>query len=377
MHPISRRFLRQFFALAALAPLGFAPAYGAVEVPVTKVEVKAGVSSKAYCDNDSARCWIADGTSAVIKVYGLGIPNANSVSDGGSTNLTTTLGAGQAGVPGYKEVNISVSSGANRGDRNISVRQKVNNVVTTEWKFKVYVINNGAVSSVSPSSPNDYFKEATVTVSGSSLDHARILLIGHEPKWGFHASGASYPLPAPTVAKVSNSASQVVIKLTWQDLQSRPTVKLQLCDEALPASDYCISVRYGEVQATINGPPRIKSISCSKGDSQTNAARVGEPMIVKFTLDGPARAAGETITWQMIDSANFERTASVANNCAYAAGQKSTFTIAGGNNERQCTLTVKKATGLTAIAQYVEGWMINPNTTAAPYYFRQACYIKQ
>jgi hypothetical protein len=333
----------------------------AVEVPIGKLEIKPGVSAKAYCADSGNRCYIADGTSAVLKVYGAGVAQANAVSDGGSTNLTTTLGASQVGM---KEVNVNVSSGANRGDRDITLRYNLNGNTLTEWKFRVYVINNGAITGVDMPRLDNYFTQADVAVNGTSLDHARVTL------WG-------YPRPQSATA-IDNNATRAVVRLTWTTLQSRPQFKFRLCDDALPL---CGNVDYGKVEDAIDGPAALSSIQCNAGSTASSPARVGDPMMIRFTLNGPARAApggrGQPIYWQLIDSNRFQPTTGVPNNCPFTVGQRNEFSISAGSNERQCTVTVASAGAMGTTTQYVEAWTINPNTNAAPYYFKQACYIRQ
>jgi hypothetical protein len=336
--------------LAAMLPT----AHAAVEATVSKVELKSAPANEAFCDD--AKCWLAKGATVRLMVHGIGIAAANAVSDNSGSLDVEITGAG--GV-GRKEINVKVSADGARGEKTVTLRQKVGNMTMTEWKFRVHVINRGKVTQVAYPTPNSFFTEATVTVSGTDLGNARVYPHGMQ----------TFNTPAPAVTKTDNSADEVKVKFVWPTRQSAPTVKFRLCDEALPNSQYCLPIKYGQAEGVIKGPPAVASIGFTP-----QPARRNDVMDVTFALTSPARAGGETIRWQLADYGNFEQVESA---CPYDGnGGMNAFTIPAGNTLFTCKIKVASAQGIAPITQWIKTWILNSSTTEPPYFKQQEFLIR-
>jgi hypothetical protein len=329
------------------------PAAAAVDVPVSKVELKSAPSNQAFCEG--TKCWIVKGATARVMVHGAGVAQANSISDG-SAMASELTGAG--GV-GQKEVNVKVDASASRGEKTVTLKYRLNGSTMTQWAFRVYVINRGKVENVQLPAFNDFFDTAEVEVSGDQLGNARV------HPWGM----GDFHNPAPTVTRTANDGDTVKVRLTWPKKQSLRAVKFRLCDEALPSDEYCLPVKYGQVEAVAKGPPAISAISFSP-----QPAKKGEVLSIRFSLTQPARTNGETIWWQLADHTNFE---SAEPACPFSpAGGRNQIVVPAGSTSVTCKVKVKDATGISAMTQWLKTWVVNPNINDAPYFLEQSLTIK-
>jgi hypothetical protein len=340
-------------ACAAFAASQASPALAAVEVAVSKVELKSAPGNEAFCQG--AKCWIAKGSTVRVMAHGVGIAQANSISDG--TGVTSELTG--AGSVGQKEVNIKVGEGAARGNSTITLKYKAGGNTITEWPFQIFVLNRGKVVGAQMPTLNDFFDTVEVEVSGQQLAFARVY------PWGM----GDFHNPAPTVTETANDNDTVKVRLTWPKKQSRRAVKFRLCDEALPSGELCMPVKYGQVDTVAKGPPAVSSITFSP-----QPAKVGEILNITFTLNQPARPGGETVWWQLADAANFD---SVGGSCPFSkAGGKNQVAVPANSATMTCQVKVTHASGVSAMTQWLKSWVVNHNNNDAPYYFEQALKIK-
>lgn len=331
-----------------------APGARAIEVPVAKVELRSAPSNQAFCEG--TKCWIVKGAAARVMVHGVGVAQANAVSDS-SAGLTSSLTG--AGSVGQKEVNLRADDDAARGEKTVTLKYRLNNNTVSEWKFRVYVMNRGRISGFQMPPINDFFTEVEVDVSGDHLGNAYVQRYGM----------GDYHNPAPEAVITSNSSSLVRVKLTWPTKQASRPVKFRLCDQLLPHGELCTPVKYGQVETVAKGPPAIAAVTFAP-----QPAKKGEVLTMNITLTGPARANGETIYWQVADHANF---ASAEPGCPFSTiGRRNQLQVPAGSTAVSCKLKVAGAQGVGPMTQWLKTWVVNPTLNDAPYFNQYSFQIK-
>ena len=341
--------LRTLGILATLAAA--APAHAQTQVNVTGTENRSAGGSRTHCEG--TRCFVAKGHTLLVRVEGAGIAAATHVVDD-SGSITSSL-TGWRAAPNKIEVQIKATANGSRGQKTVTLQQRVGSNVVTKWPLRVDVINPGTVTGTTFPSPSDFFTQAEFVVTGTHLGNARLFIPNNAPS------------PRPTLTRVSNTSSEVRIRATYGQMQSAPQLRVVLCDEAVSA--FGCPPAWATVTGQIKGPPSVHNITFS------SPRNVGSVMSITFALSTPARAGGEKVWWKLSNATDFQ---SVAGSCPYTtSGNKNEFTVPGGNQTHTCQVRVVQAGGSGPVNRIAESWAVNPNKLESPWYLQRSFTISQ
>jgi hypothetical protein len=336
-----------------LATLGAAAPAQAVEVQVGSLTNVSPPGTRAFCD--TSRCYVAKGHALRVQVGGVGVAQATHVVDNSGSITPTLTGWKQLGKV---EVNIVAAEGGSRGEKTVTLQYRVDSNVITSWPFRVFVMDNGKVDTANFPSPSAFFTEAEIVLQGSQLGNPRFVVPYDAPQ------------PRPTLTRVSTSTDSTLrVRAMWTALQSNPGVKFHVCDDADGA--FGCNAPWATVQGTVTGPPAMKSISCVP-----NPARPGDDLEITFELTGPARSAGEAVWWKVSSPGDFS---ALQGQCTYNnQGSNNTFTVPRGNTLHRCKVKVAQASGAGSgsVSRTIDSWVVNPNTTQAPWYHAGTCNLR-
>lgn len=322
------------------------PANAQVTAPIHAVNYHSPAGA-GYCEG--TKCWVTQGKTAVVRVQGAGVAAATHVADT-SSGLTSSL-TGWTQV-GRIEVQLQVAASTGRGNKTVTLQQKApNGTVVTQWKFDVFVINDGRITSVDMLPKTAFYNEAEITAHGSNLGNARLTLFEYDLR-----------TVKPTVTKVSNSSTQVRIRLNWSTPQSAATFGIRLCDEAMPPSPSCFPTAgtpmWGEIKGAVQGPPALVGILAGPPQPQVNSL-----ITIRFTLWGPAPSGGTTVWWKLTPATDFQ---AEPGSCAYSSlGLMNQVTINTGTTYRECVLRMMQVTGTGS--RLVDAWTVDNSRSDAPY----------
>jgi len=332
------------FAVVTAILLPLAPAGAQPQINLSSVANKSAGGAKTLCDG--TKCFVAKGHTLLAHLTGAGIAQAGFITDN-SGSLASTL-TGYKMAPNIIEVQVAATSNGSRGEKEVKVQYKVGSTVYTEWPFRVAITNNGTITNATFPSPTDFFTEATITVNGSDLSNVKYFVPNDVQ-------------PKPTITTVSNTGTTLTMKATYASLQSAPQLRVVLCDEQV--TGFGCPLAWGTVSGTLKGPPAIKLVAVG------GTPKVGSDMAMEFQLTTAARSGGEQVWWRISSPTNFTQASS---SCPYnPSALRNTFTIPRGNTSHTCSLRVASAAGMGPVTRTLEVWVVNPDKSDAPYYYKR------
>lgn len=260
-------------------------------------------------------------TTLLIKGQDVNFADKNNVDVTGS-GVTASITKDYFVAPGENfgtgavDLRLVIAADAAPGERTVTL-----NHGSKRYRFKIVIVRNGRINSVTVPAPTDFFQSADVTFQGTRLGNAGVQLNGF--------SGT-------TAQVVENTETRVVVRLNFNSLRAEASGSIVLFDEGCRNCGF-ISTAFearhegpdGErhVQVNILGPNAVKSITppslVTLGSTFTirvdlvrpaSAGRISIPVragenqrgLPGFQVGGPVQLGGETIHWQLAPSNVFE-----------------------------------------------------------------------
>ncbi|MCP9860374.1 MULTISPECIES: hypothetical protein [unclassified Cyanobium] len=318
---------------------------------VTGTENRSAGGTRTHCEG--TRCFVAKGQTLLVRVQGAGIAAATHVIDD-SGSIVSSL-TGWKASPNKVEVKIRATATGTRGEKTVTIQQRVGGSVIATWPMRVNVINPGQITGSSFQAPSDFFTQAEFTVTGNNMGNARLQV--HNDTWP----------PRPTITRLSNTPTEVRFRATYPTLQSAPTLKFVLCDEAV--TTFGCPPAWGTVTGQFKGPPSVTGITFS------SPRNVGSVVSINFKLSTPARTGGERVWWTLSNATDFQ---AVAGSCPYTtSGNKNEFIVPAGNQTHTCQVRIVQAGGTGPVNRIASCWVVNPNKLEAPWHCEHSFTISQ
>lgn len=263
-------------------------------------------------------------TTLLIKGQGVNFADKNNVDvtgNGVSARISKDylIAPGENFGTGGVDVRLVVDADAAPGERSVTLHEG-----SKQHRFKIQIIRNGRINSVSVPAPTDFFQTIELTFQGARLGNAAVQLSGFQ---------------GTTATVLENTEARLIVRLNFNSLRAEASGSLVLfdascrnCGIVATASEARHEGPDGErrIPISILGPNAVKSITppglVTLGSTFTirvdlvrpaSAGRIGIPVrtgdgpggLPGLQVGGPAQLGGETIHWQLAPSNVFEAVA--------------------------------------------------------------------
>ncbi|HEX4950985.1 MAG TPA: hypothetical protein VFZ34_30280 [Blastocatellia bacterium] len=260
-------------------------------------------------------------TKLLVKGQGVNFADKNNVDvtgNGVSASITKDhlIAPGESFGTGGADVRLVVDADAAPGERTVTLRDG-----DKRYRFKILIVRNGRINSVTVPAPTDFFQTADVTFQGTRLGNSGVQLSGFQ---------------GTTAQVLENTESRLVVRLNFNSLRAEASGSIVLFDGSCRNCGIvstAFEARHegpdGERRIPINivGPNAVKSITppslVTLGSTFTirvdlvrpaSAGRFGIPVrtgenqrgLPGLQISGPVQLGGETIHWQLAPSNVFE-----------------------------------------------------------------------